>query len=211
MFEFKDVKYKNIVHIPGGMIEKGKVTTLVGESGGGKTTILKMLNKMISPTQGEILYEGRELSKIDSVVHRRQVTMLSQNPVVFDGSIRDNLVAGLNFQSRPMPDDIALKRVLEQVSLKKELEEASDRLSGGERQRLALGRILLLDSPVYLLDEPSSALDDHTEGLIIDMITDYVRRNSKTLVMVTHSRSVAQKYSDVIFKVSNGVCALEEL
>lgn len=211
MFEFKDVKYKNIVHIPGGTIEKGKVTTLVGESGGGKTTILKMLNKMLSPTHGEILYEGRELSKIDSVIHRRQVTMLSQNPVVFDGSIKDNLVAGLNFQGRPMPDDSALKRVLEQVSLKKELEEASDRLSGGERQRLALGRILLLDSPVYLLDEPSSALDDQTEGIIIDMITDYVRGSNKTLVMVTHSRTVAQKYSDVVFKVSNGVCTLEGL
>jgi len=211
MFEFKDVKYKNIVHIPGGTIEKGKVTTLVGESGGGKTTILKMLNKMISPTQGEILYEGRELSKIDSVIHRRQVTMLSQNPVVFDGSIKDNLVAGLNFQGRPIPDDNTLKRVLEQVSLKKELEEVSDRLSGGERQRLALGRILLLDSPVYLLDEPSSALDDQTEGIIIDMITDYVRGNNKTLVMVTHSRTVAQKYSDVVFKVSNGVCTLEGL
>jgi len=211
MFEFKDVKYKNIVHIPGGTIEKGKVTTLVGESGGGKTTILKMLNKMISPTQGEILYEGRELTKIDSVIHRRQVTMLSQNPVVFDGSIKDNLVAGLNFQGRLIPDDNTLKRVLEQVSLKKELEEVSDRLSGGERQRLALGRILLLDSPVYLLDEPSSALDDQTEGIIIDMITDYVRGNNKTLVMVTHSRTVAQKYSDVVFKVSNGVCTLEGL
>jgi len=211
MFEFKDVKYKGIVHIPGGTIEKGKVTTLVGESGGGKTTILKMLNKMISPTQGEILYEGRELSKIDSVIHRRQVTMLSQNPVVFDGSIKDNLVAGLNFQGRLIPDDNTLKRVLEQVSLKKELEEVSDRLSGGERQRLALGRILLLDSPVYLLDEPSSALDDQTEGIIIDMITDYVRGNNKTLVMVTHSRTVAQKYSDVVFKVSNGVCTLEGL
>lgn len=211
MFEFKDVKYKDIVHIPGGTIEKGKVTTLVGESGGGKTTVLKMLNKMISPTHGEILYEGRELSKIDSVVHRRQVTMLSQNPVVFEGSIRDNLVAGLGFQNRPIPDDSVLKKVLEQVSLSKALEEPSERLSGGERQRLALGRVLLLDSPVYLLDEPSSALDDHTEGLIIDMITDYVRCSNKTLVMVTHSRSVAQKYSDVVFKVSNGVCALEGL
>lgn len=209
MFEFIGVRYKNIIEIPSLEIEKGKITTLAGESGGGKTTILKMLNKMISPTQGSILFEGRELGKIDSVAHRRQVTMLSQTPVMFGGSLRDNLVAGLRFQQREMPDDGVLLNILKQVSLDKELEEDSGKLSGGEKQRLALGRVLLLDSPIYLLDEPSSALDDHTEGLIIDMITGHVKETGKTLVMVTHSKMVAHKYSDAIVRVTGGKCQVE--
>jgi ABC-type bacteriocin/lantibiotic exporter with double-glycine peptidase domain len=78
MFEFIDVKYMDILDLPAFLIVKEKVTTLVGASGSGKTTILRMLNKMISPTQGRILFNGIDLREINSVAHRRQVTMLSQ-------------------------------------------------------------------------------------------------------------------------------------
>ncbi len=209
MFEFIDVKYKNILDIPHLEIEKGEITTLIGESGGGKTTILTLLNKINSPTQGKVLFNGIDLSQIDTVMHRRKVTMLSQNPIIFEGDIRDNLVKGLKYQDKPMVDYQALEELLQQVQLNKELDAPADNLSGGEKQRLALARILLLDSPVYLLDEPSSALDDNTETLIIDMITEHVRKNNKTLVMVTHSKKVAKKYSDVIINIKNGHCILE--
>ncbi len=142
-------------------------------------------------------------------MHRRKITMLSQNPVIFEGDIKDNLLIGLKYQQKPFVDNQVLKELLRQVQLDKELDNPADQLSGGEKQRLALGRILLLDSPVYLLDEPSSALDDNTEKLIIEMITTHVKKNNKTLVMVTHSKKVAEKYSDVIINVKNGHCILE--
>jgi len=210
MFEFIDVKYKSILDIPALKIEKGKITTIVGESGSGKTTILKLLNKMISPTQGRILYQGCELSEIDTVMHRRQVTMLSQTPIVFDGNVQENLTIGLRYQDKSVPDEFALNRMLEQIRLKKELDSPVDKLSGGEKQRLAVGRILLLDSPVYLLDEPSSALDEDTEEVIIEMITRNIRQNAKTLVMVTHSKSIAQNYSDTILRIADGSIQEEE-
>jgi len=206
MFEFIDVKYKDILDIPKLLIDKGKITTLIGPSGSGKTTILKMLNKMLSPTQGKILFNGVDLKQINSVYHRRNVAMLSQNPAVFDGSIKDNLIIGLKFQGREVPNDEILYEILEKVRLKKPLESYANTLSGGEKQRLALGRLLLLNSMVYLLDEPSSALDDETEKLIIEMITKHVRRENKTLVMVTHSKTIADKYSDIIVEISNGKC-----
>jgi len=206
MFQFTDVKYKDILDVPRLLIEKGKITTLVGSSGSGKTTILRMLNKMISPTQGKIMFHDTDLANINTVTHRRQVTMLSQNPVVFEGSIRDNLNIGLKFQEKSLLSDAVLLNMLEKVNLKKSLDTSPIVLSGGERQRLALGRVLLLNSEVYLLDEPSAALDDETEETIIQMVTEYVRQENKTLVMVTHSKAMAEKHSDIMIEISDGKC-----
>jgi len=206
MFKFIDVKYKDVLDLPTLFIEKERITTLVGPSGSGKTTILKMLNKMISPTQGRILFNGMDLRQINSVAHRRHVTMLSQSPAMFEGSIRDNLNAGLRFQERELPSDEVLNRILELVKLKKPLDSSVNTLSGGEKQRLALGRVLLLNPEVYLLDEPSSALDDETEEIIIQMLTEHVRIEKKTIVMVTHSKAIAEKYSDTIIEILEGRC-----
>ncbi|MGI5922103.1 MAG: ABC transporter ATP-binding protein [Syntrophomonadaceae bacterium] len=206
MFKFIDVRYKNILDLPAMQIESGKITTFIGPSGSGKTTILKLLNKMVSPTQGKILFNNTDLSQTNSISHRRQVAMLSQNPAMFAGSIRDNLTAGLRFQGRNLPEDDVLVKVMEQVQVRKPLDSSAQTLSGGEKQRLALGRVLLLDPQVYLLDEPSSALDEHTEEMVIQMITNHVKKKGKTLVMVTHSGIIADKYSDHIIALTNGRC-----
>lgn len=207
MFEFQDVMYKEILSIPSLTISDGSITTLIGPSGSGKTTILKLLNKMLSPTEGNILFYGRRMDEIDSVAHRRQVTMLSQTPAMFDGNIKDNLIAGLRFQKREIPDDTALTEMLDKVRLKKDLNGSVLTLSGGEKQRLALGRVLLLDPKVCLLDEPSSALDETTAEAVIDMIVRYAKDENKPLVMVTHSKAVAERYSDDIIEVFQGNCS----
>lgn len=201
MFTFHDVTFLDILRISSLEIAAGRVTSLLGESGSGKTTVLKMLNKMVSPTSGEILYNDRPLRDIDSVIHRREVCMLSQSPVMFGGSIRDNLTVGQKFQKKSLPDDEVLIQMLARIRLNKPLSESVANLSGGEKQRLALGRILLLDAPVYLLDEPSSALDDSTATAIVEMIASCVRERAKTLVLVTHSGAVADKYSDDIIEI----------
>jgi len=206
MFQLIDVKYKDIVDIPTLIIEKGKITTLVGSSGSGKTTILRMLNKMLSPTLGRIMFHDTDLANINTVTHRRRVTMLSQNPIMFEGSIRDNLNIGLKFQEKSLFSDDVLLDMLDKVNLRKSLDTSPIVLSGGERQRLALGRVLLLNSEVYLLDEPSAALDDETEEIIIQRVTEYVRKDSKTLIMVTHSKVMAEKYSDTVLEISEGKC-----
>jgi putative ABC transport system ATP-binding protein len=206
MFEFNDVRFKDILDIPRLSIVGNRITTLIGPSGSGKTTILKLLNKMLSPTEGHILFDGKRLDQVDSVDHRRRVTMLPQSPVMFDGDIKENLIAGLKYQKREIPGDNVLTDMLAKVKLNKELGSATQTLSGGEKQRLALGRVLLLNPEVYLLDEPSSALDEATAEAVIEMIAEYARSENKTLVMVTHSTAIAQRFSDEIIKVSNGQC-----
>ncbi len=204
MFVFENVKYKNIIDISKLSIEPKKVTFVIGESGSGKTTLLRLLNKMISPDIGEIFYFGEPLASIDSVKLRRNVVMLSQSPVIFEGSIKDNLLIGLAFSERPEASDDELVVMLKRVNLHKSLKQSADNLSGGEKQRVALGRVLLMNPDVLLLDEPSSALDEETEKLIFDTLTSHTRNNGKTLICVTHSKRAARSYADRIIEMKNG-------
>lgn len=204
MFTLKDVTYRDIVDIPHLDIPSGKVTCIVGRSGSGKTTTLRMLNRMISPDTGTIIYKGTPISEIDPVRLRRQVVMLPQTPVMFDGTIRDNLLIGLEFSERePVPDD-ALHRVLEIMDLRKELEDDAATLSGGEKQRVALGRILVMRPAAALLDEPSSALDEGTERAVIGRLADAARERGVTVVMVTHSRPLAEAVADHLVEIEAG-------
>lgn len=204
MFILKNVKYKDILDIENLDIPKNKVTSIVGESGCGKTTLLRLLNKLISPNQGEMLYDGRTIDDIDSIELRRSVVMLPQTPVIFPGSVRDNLLIGLKFSEKPDAPDEELTKTLSMVHLSKSLDENAEKLSGGEKQRLALGRVVLMEPEVFLLDEPSSALDEDTEQLIIEKLCGFVREKNKTLIMVTHSKRVAQAFSDSIVEIKKG-------
>lgn len=204
MFLLKDVKYKDILNIKSLSIEAGQATSIVGQSGSGKTTILRLLNKLISCDSGDIRYKGVSLRELDSVSLRREVVMLAQSPAIFEGSVRDNLTIGLHFSERPLPSDDELSRTLTLVKLSKNLNSDAESLSGGEKQRLALARVLLMKPSVLLLDEPSSALDEETEDIIMNSLLAYVKQSGSTLVMVTHSKRVAYQYSNRIVEIRNG-------
>ncbi|MDF2674426.1 MAG: transporter related [Clostridiales bacterium] len=204
MFKIKDLKYKNILNIKYLVIPEHKVNCIVGQSGSGKTTLMRMLNKLISPDAGTILFEGNDLSNINSVELRRKVVMLPQTPILFDGSIRENLQIGLRFAEKNEETEAVMLEVLKLVHLNKSLDENADKLSGGEKQRLSLGRVILLNPDVFLLDEPSSALDEDTEQLIIKAVVEYSKKNNKTVIMVTHSKKVASTFADNIIEIKSG-------
>jgi putative ABC transport system ATP-binding protein len=210
MFVLKNVKYKKILDINNLEIKENLTTCILGESGSGKTTLLRLLNKMISCDSGEIYYNNKPLSEIDSVILRRSVVMLPQSPAIFKGTVRDNLLMGLNFSEKPAVSDEILKITLSTVKLNKDINDNADKLSGGEKQRLALGRILIMNPDVLLLDEPSSALDEDTENIIIEALVNFSRKNKKTLVMVTHSKSVAERFSDEIVTIEKGKLKTQE-
>lgn len=205
MFKFENVKYKNIIDIDDFIIKKNKITCIIGESGSGKTTILRMLNKMISPDSGKISYNGDSIEDIDSIELRRKVVMLSQNPAIYRGAIRDNLLIGQKFATLQFSHDEDLKNILRNLKLEKVLDDNAEELSGGEKQRIAIGRVMLMDAEVLLLDEPSSALDITTEDFVMENITKYVKDNKKSMVVVTHSKRLAETFGDSIFEVKNGM------
>lgn len=204
LFSIKDLVYKDILDINRLELPGNKIICIVGESGSGKTTLLKMLNKLISPHKGEILYNNISLKDMDSISLRREVVMLSQIPAIFEGTIKDNLLIGLKFSEKPMVSDKVLEEALSFIKLNKNLLDDSENLSGGEKQRLALARVLIMNPKVFLLDEPSSALDEDTEKFVIEKLVNHTRKNNKTLIMVTHSKNISENYYDYLIEIKEG-------
>lgn len=204
IFKLEKVKYKDILDIDNLRIKENIVTCILGQSGSGKTTLLRLLNNLKSPDRGIVYYNDNDILDIDPVSLRRQVIMLSQNPVVFDGTIRENLNLALEFKEKERVSDDILNKYLEISNLNKSLDTNAKNLSGGEKQRLSLARVLLSDGEVYLLDEPSSSLDDETERFVIKSIVDFAKKNNKTVIMVTHSVKIAEEYGDDIIRINKG-------
>jgi len=196
VFLLEKVVYSDIVNIQQMKINEGLITTLVGASGSGKTTLLRLLNRMTTPTSGRITYKGRNLEELDPVEHRRKVSMLSQTPLIFDGTVEDNLQIGLQLTEKKPVSSNQLMAVMETVLLEKTLKTDVQKLSGGEKQRLALARILLLEAEVYLLDEPTSALDEESELLVMDRFFQAVQKTEGSVIMISHSKILADVYSE---------------
>ena len=184
---------------------KNKVTAFIGPSGCGKSTLLRCLNRMNDlfegcRVEGNILYEGQDISKLNTLELRTKVGMVFQNPNPFPMSIYDNIAYG------PRCQGIKKKEVLNKIveeSLKKAAlyDEVKDRLkdsalglSGGQQQRLCIARCIAMEPEVILMDEPTSALDPiatlKIEELINELKKDY------TIIIVTHNMQQATRVSD---------------
>ncbi|WP_404358566.1 ATP-binding cassette domain-containing protein [Cytobacillus firmus] len=206
LFAIRELRVNNIINVNHLDIKKDKVTCITGESGAGKSTLLKTLNRMITPDSGEIFYKGTPLKEIDSVQHRRKVIMLSQAPLIFPGTIKENLIMGYKLNGKKPCDDEILKQALHNMQMTKELHDDAGTLSGGEKQRLALARILLLKADVYLLDEPTSALDEDTEMMILEYFIREIKKKQASLLMITHSNTVNEQFAEerIYLSQSNG-------
>lgn len=210
MFKIEKVKVNKIIAIDDLSIADQAVTCVVGQSGSGKSTLLRLLNNLNSPDAGKILYQGQSLQEMDPVNLRRKITMVSQTPVIFEGTVRDNLLIGLQFSEQDLVSDEMLEQILKRMSLTKELNTDAADLSGGEQQRLALARVLLLNAEVYLLDEPSSALDDATATNVIQAFIKQVKNAGSTIIMVTHDRKLADLVADYTICMDDYSLALPE-
>lgn len=205
MFKLQNVRYKNIIAVQELVIEKGQTTCITGESGSGKTTLLRLLNHMIDYDEGAISYGDSDLKSLDAVLLRREVVMLPQDPVIFPGTVRDNLLIGLTFAGKKAVGDERLLEELMRVGLDhKNLDADAELLSGGEKQRLALVRVILMEPEVLLLDEPTSALDDEWADKISAYIKAYLAAAGKTLVLVTHSSRLADDMGRKVVTIKNG-------
>lgn len=203
MFELNNVTFKHILHIQHVCLDRC-VTCIIGPSGSGKTTMLRLLNRLNEAEQGTILYNGEDIQKLNPMELRRRVVMLGQTPVIYPGDIEENLQIGLRLSGRLPATKQKLKEYLEKVDLHKELQESCERLSGGEKQRLCLARVMLMDAEVYLVDEPSSALDKETESFVIENLVHFVTERKRQLIMVMHSAEVSAKYPKSLLRIENG-------
>ncbi|AJY76787.1 ABC transporter ATP-binding protein [Paenibacillus beijingensis] len=204
MFRFHEVK-AGVLQVSELTIPAKAITCIIGESGSGKTTLLRLLNVLDSPEEGEIWFDGVSLNEVNPVEWRRKAVMVPQSPVMFKGTVEDNLQVGRRFAGQSAATREQMMQALFLFSLDKELSQAADNLSGGEKQRLALARAVLMEPFVLLLDEPTSALDEATADTLMQRLSAYTRERNVTVIMITHSRTIAQTYADFIVEVKNGI------
>lgn len=169
-------------------VPAGGRLAIIGPSGAGKTSLLRLLNRLDDPAVGRVLLDGVDVREIDLQALRRRVGMLFQHPFLFDGTVRDNLAYPLTLLNRTLAADDATA-LLAEVGLAAEfLDRQHDHLSIGQTQRVALARALALEPDVLLLDEPTSALDEESARLIIAALLRRNRERGLTLALVTHTR-----------------------
>ncbi len=210
LFRFDNMHYKDILAIEDLEIS-GPITALIGPSGSGKSTLFRLLNKLLSPSSGCIFYKGRDLQGLDSVSHRREVGMLSQSPVLFEPTIKDNLTYPFRLQNKPVPKDEDMERLLDRLQLSFPLDKKVDNLSGGEKQRIGLIRLILSESQVFLLDEPTSALDDSNSRIILEVIEEEVRERGRRVIMITHSQDTAFAHANEVVRMKAGKVLAKEV
>ena len=168
-------------------VEAGAHLTITGPSGSGKSSLLKLLAALVSPSSGRIVYQGRDLEDLDPVTYHREVSYCFQQPVLFGQTVRDNVA--FPFEIRQIPfDQERVLTALARLDLGPEfLDKPIKDLSGGEKQRVALVRNLLFEPKVLLLDEVSSGLDEKTKILLRTFLKD-LHQEGVTLIEVTHDQ-----------------------
>jgi putative ABC transport system ATP-binding protein len=174
----------------------GKITFVTGESGSGKSTLLKMLNGTTSPSGGQVFYRGDDIASLDAVALRREVSLVSQEPFLFEGTIRDNFEAYFGYRDEPLPPEEEIKKLLRLFLLDFKPDALINTFSGGERQRLFIALYLSFRPKVLLLDEPTSALDSATAVSVLTGIIESCRKNGAEVVAVSHNTEMARRFSE---------------
>jgi putative ABC transport system ATP-binding protein len=178
--------------------EKG-ITVLQGPSGSGKSSLLRLLNRLDVPTSGEIWFRGQPLDQIDPLALRRRVGMVFQQPTPFPGTVRDNLKV-----ADQQASEAALIEALKSVGLAQSvLDRVADELSGGESQRACLARTLLTHPEVLLMDEPTSALDEEATHYL-ENTAHRLANDGMPMVWVTHDPGQAGRLADHYLRLSRG-------
>ncbi|MBQ1525280.1 MAG: amino acid ABC transporter ATP-binding protein [Firmicutes bacterium] len=194
-------------------IYRGEVVTIIGPSGGGKSTFLRCLNMLEEPTGGKVIFEGNVLDakSTDLNLHRQKIGMVFQQFNVFPHlTVLENITLAPTLElGVPKADaEAEAKDLLKMVGLEEKVNEYPRKLSGGQKQRLAIVRALAMHPDVMLFDEPTSALDPEMVKGVLDVIQE-LAESGMTCVIVTHEMGFAKQISDRVLFIDGGVIAEE--
>jgi ABC-type methionine transport system ATPase subunit len=180
-------------------LPSGEITALIGPSGAGKTSLLRLLNRLDDPVSGDVELDGRAIASYPVRALRRRVGFVFQSPTMFPGTVADNLRVAATLgadPNEPPCDDAAIARLLDLVELSPDFATRdANELSGGEKQRVSIARALTTHPRALLLDEPTSALDPEVAERLMATVRHLNGEHELTIVMVTHRLSEARAAS----------------
>lgn len=182
-------------------VKKGESIAFVGESGGGKSTLLQLVVGFLKATDGQILVDGHDINDINLRSYRTHIAMVPQNTVLFSGSIKDNITYGMDVSNEKLDEiiDVAcLKEVIERLpdGINTNVGEHGDMLSGGQKQRISIARALIRNPKVIILDEATSALDNKSEIHVQKAMKNLMK--NRTTFMVAHRLSTIKDAQKIV-------------
>ena len=184
-------------------VKKGEVIALIGKSGGGKSTLLKCINKMEKINSGNIKYKGIDINEIELTNLRQKIGIVFQDYNLFSHlTVLENLTIGLikiKQYSKEKSIQKALK-ILKKVDFYDKKDKYPDELSGGQKQRVSIARTLLMKPKIIMLDEPTSALDREMKQSVIDLIQE-LAYEGMTIIIVSHEEEFVNKISNKIYEI----------
>ncbi|KAL7597083.1 hypothetical protein Lser_V15G30964 [Lactuca serriola] len=184
-------------------IPRGKIMGIIGPSGGGKSTLLRALNRLWEPPSGTVFLDGKDITGVDVLELRRKVGMLFQLPVLFEGTVADNIRYGPQLKGKKISDEQVYKLLTFADLDSSFFNKHGNELSVGQAQRVALARTLANEPEVLLLDEPTSALDPISTQNIEDVLVK-LKSKGMTIVMVSHSIKQIKRIADVVCLLVGG-------
>lgn len=204
----KDFKTKEVLKDVSLNIEEGKLVAVIGESGCGKTTLLKMINGLIKPTSGKIFIKGHDIQQLNVIMLRRKVGYVIQQTGLFPHmTVRENIEIIPRVQKKDK-EEIAKNtlKLMSMVGLSGDefLDRYPTELSGGQQQRIGVARAFATNPEIILMDEPFSALDPITKSDLQDELVELQSKLKKTIVFVTHDMDEAIKIADMICIMRDG-------
>ena len=197
----------NALHDASFTVEKGELVVIVGPSGAGKTTLLNILGGMDTLSEGKVMLDGQEISKLD----RKQLTEFRRQDVGFVFQFYNligNLTALENVElaNQICANPLDAAQVLQDVGLGERMGNFPSQLSGGEQQRVAIARALAKNPKLLLCDEPTGALDYQTGKAILKLLQDTGRKTGMTVIIITHNGALTAM-ADRVIRVKNGTVA----
>ena len=189
-------------------VPKGEYVAVVGESGSGKSTLLNLIGALDTPTSGKVWIDGMDIFSMKerslTVFRRRNIGFIFQSfNLIPELTVEQNIIFPLLLDYRK-PDKKYLEELLSVLNLKERRRHLPGQLSGGQQQRVAIGRALITRPALILADEPTGNLDTQNTSEVVSLLKEASRRYEQTILMITHSRSIAQT-ADRILQVSDGV------
>ena len=199
----RDVVGKVVANNISVQVHVGEILAVVGPSGSGKSSFLRLLNRLDEPTDGVVRLNGQDYRELAPEELRRRVGMVMQSAYLFPGTVADNIKYGPSQQGSSLPTE-QIATLLQRVGLSGYQQRDVSNLSGGEAQRVSIARTLANAPEVILLDEPTSALDEEAAREVEDLVVDIIRERRMTCVIVTHNNAQARRLADRTMIIQDG-------
>jgi ABC-type proline/glycine betaine transport system ATPase subunit len=187
-------------------IQRGETLTVVGPNGAGKSTLLLALARLLKPSHGDIIYNGKSLKQWDELIYRRKISLVFQSPLLMDMTVERNVSLGLKFRGVARAEiQERTEKWMKQLGVESLSKRRAGQLSGGEAQRVSLARAFVLEPELLLLDEPFAALDPPTHAKLLEDLSALLREDQRTAIFVTHNLNEAAKLSHRMAVMIGGV------